>query len=160
MNFDTAAKIGLGLLKHHDEIGKLLGGAGKLLGGEGAGKLADRFAGALAKKLDKLEADPPPGGVNTLQALRNFAYFDADRNGRLTRDELTAGLQKLESAGLASPQNQQLHSLGSQLLAKYDQAAALDGDNQTVSYLDLGTLAAKDGRAMFLSDADWGKLSG
>lgn len=158
MNFDTAAKIGLGLLKHQDEIGKLLGGAGKLLGGEGAGKLADRFAGALAKKLDRLEAGAPPDGLNTLQALRGFAYFDADRNGQLTRDELAAGLQKLEAAGLATPQNQQMHALGNRLLAQYDQAAALDGDHQTVSYLDIGTLAARDGRSMFLSDADWAKL--
>lgn len=160
MNLDVAAKIGLGLLKHHDEVGKLLGGAGKLLGGEGVGKLADRFAGTLANRLDRIQdRNGPVDGLNSINALKGFAHFDADKNGKLSKEELTEGLQKLEAAGLTLPQDQQLHALGTQLLKNYEKAAALDGQAESVSYLDMGLLIGKDNRATHLSAADWQSLN-
>lgn len=164
MNLQTAASIGMGLIKHRQEIGTALGGLsglGKLVGGEGFGKIASQFG--LKKEMSAqigqaIEANLNAANVNTLQALGYFNHFDADKNGEVSKAELTQGLQQLEAAGLTGGQFQKLHSMGQMLLKNYEQVAQLDGNAGSVSLADLGKLANRDGNVALITPADWQSL--
>ncbi len=153
MSLETAASIGLGLLKNREAVGTALG-LGKL-GGQGFAKIAAR----VKAELNALE-DTNPNNINTLQALNNLSHFDADKNGQVTKDELTQGLQKLTGAGIANNgQFKKLYTMGEMMLKNYDKLAQLDGNASGISYQDIGKLANQDQRVATIALADWGKLN-
>ncbi|HEY9687585.1 MAG TPA: hypothetical protein V6C52_11465 [Coleofasciculaceae cyanobacterium] len=165
MDLGSAASIGIGLIKHKDEIGGALGGVAGLgkLGGKGFAAIAEQFH--LSKKLtgqisQALEEQSNPKNLSSLQALSYLHYFDANGNGEVTKEELQQGMKQLESSGLGNNgMYQKLHGMGEMLLKNYDKAAQLDGNAGSISYQDLGKLVNLDKRVATLSEADWQKLN-
>jgi hypothetical protein len=164
MSLNTAASIGLELLQHRGQIAQLLKGVGglgrglgQMLGGAGADKLGGQFQVQLK---EALAAVNDPKTTNTLQAFKASQAFDTDRNGVVSKDELTSGLQQLEASGLSSQGAMaKTYATGKLLLQNYDKVAALDGQNDSISYRDLGRLVQRDGQPMMLSQADWQSLN-
>jgi hypothetical protein len=160
MSFNTMASVGLEAFKHRQQIGAALHGAAGLAGAA-KGELFGKIFGNLEAKQNQAAGPDTKDGLNSLQALTGFGFFDADHNGQLSKQELTEGLQKLSDSGLG--QNgpyAKLNEFGQKLLQNYDQAAALDGNGTGFSYRDLGDLAKQDGQAVRISNGDWQKLLG
>lgn len=164
MNLETAASIGIGVLKHRQEIGAALGGLQGLgkLSGEGFAKIAEQFnlPGGLARKIgNAITEQRDPNNINAVQSMSYLHHFDANGNGQVTKEELNAGLQKLQETGLANGPAKKLYAMGDMLLKNYDKVAQLDGDAASVSYKDLGKLIRQDEKVATLSPADWQKLN-
>lgn len=157
MSFESVASIGLQALKHRQEIGSALNGVAGLANLAGNQVFGKIFEKKLQGQQGNCQA--PSQGLNTLQGLSALGYFDADRNGQISKQEITDGLQKLNAAGLG--QNgayAKLNEFGQKLLQNYDKVSALDGNGTSLSYLDLGKLAGQDNQVMSISDADWQKV--
>jgi hypothetical protein len=165
MNLATAASIGMGVLQHRQEIQTALGGLSGLgkLSGEGFSKIAQQFGlskGASQSIAKAIDDGRNPNNTPGVQALLTLNYFDADKNGQVTRDELTQGLQKLNASGLASQgAYAKMANIGEKLLQNYDKVSALDGQAGGISYRDMGQLLQRDKNAATLSDADWQTLN-
>lgn len=164
MNLNTAASIGLGLLKHRDELAAGLKGLAGLAkdSGQGFAKIAERFhldPAKLEKIADRVAQAPIVPNGSTTEALMALRYFDKDQNGSVSREELQQGLQSLESSGLAGQEiHRQLYQIGSKMLANYDKLASLDAKTG-LGYGDVIALAGRDGRMGEISSSDWQALS-
>jgi hypothetical protein len=160
MNLGTAASIGVELLQHRREIGTALNGlstvgkgVGKLLAGEGFSKIAQKFHLSDQDLTDTLGVKSPPSAV---QGLSDMNYYDADKNGEVTREELTQGLQALEQSQLNQTNaGARIKALGEQMLKNYDNLAQQDGNAGSVSYRDYARLTGMDNRIGTLSADDW-----
>ena len=165
MNFGTAASIGIGLIQHRQEIGAALGGLTGLgtAGGEGFAKIAEKFhlpKGISQQITDALQENNNPSNISGVQVLASMRYFDADRNGQISKDELTQGLKQLQDSGLANKGDAaKLYQMGDMMLKNYDKVAQLDGNEASVSAMDMGKLLNQDGKIATLSPADWQKLN-
>lgn len=136
---------------------------------EKAGALAGKgFANALQKGLNKLDSNlesvlenhPHAGGYAVPAAALHLKTFDADGDGSVSKAELAGGLQDINN------QLQQSHGKGEtarlnrmktfaeKALAHYESLSEMDG-KAGLSGQDVKTLAAYDGKAQFLSNADW-----
>lgn len=165
MNFGTAVSIGLEAIKNGQSLGTALGGAlsaSKLAGNE-FGKIATRLGlnenlgQQVGQVLDKVIQ---PKSLTGTQVMNGLQYFDADKNGQISKAELSQGLQKLQDLGVSqSGESQKLHQLGEQLLKNYDRVARQDGLTSGISYRDVGQVMAQDGNKAGLSQADWQKLN-
>jgi hypothetical protein len=171
MNFGTAASIGLELIQGSNGMGAVLKGAlgaAKLTQGKGFAQVAQKLglSDGLSEKLGQQvgqavgELANAMGSHSGTQVLNALQYFDADKNGAMTRDELTQGLQKLQDLGLSqSGATAKLYQMGDNLLKNYERLAAQDGNATTLSFKDVGALMGKDGQATTLSKADWQTLN-
>jgi hypothetical protein len=165
MSLETAASIGIGLIKHRQEIGAALSGISGLgkLTGEGFSKIAQQFhlpTGITKSIAQAIEENRNPKNINSIQVLASLQYFDADHNGELSKDELSQGLQHLKDAGLSNSGNAaKLYQLGDKMLQQYDKVAQLDGNAASISYKDIGKLLNQDGKIATLSPDDWSKLN-
>jgi hypothetical protein len=167
MNFGTAASVGLELLQNHQNVGAAFSGAmgASKLAGQGFSKIAQKLglSGPLGQQVGQALEQLANSAKNTggQQVLSGLQYFDANKNGQVSREELSQGLQKLQDLGLSqSGPNRKLYQLGDQMLQHYDRLALLDGNAASVSYKDMGTLMAKDGKQAVLSKVDWQALNG
>lgn len=138
--------------------------AARLTQGKGFSQIAQKLG--LSEKLGQQvgqavsELANAMGNHSGSQVLNALQYFDADKNGAITRDELTQGLQKLQGLGVSqSGTTGKLYQMGDNLLKNYDRLAAQDGNASTLSFQDVGTLMAKDGHQATLSRADWQALN-
>ena len=166
MDLGTAASIGIGLIQHRKEIGAIaMGGINGLskISGQGFSKIAEQFH--LPKGLSKqmaqaIDDNRNPDNFNSVQVMASMQFFDADRNGEISKTELTQGMQQLKASGLASGGNAaKLYQLGDKMLQHYDKVAQLDGTGTSVSYADAAKLINQDGKIATLSTADWDKLN-
>lgn len=139
-------------------------GAAKLTQGKGFAQVAQKLG--LSEKLGQQvgeavgELANAVGSHNGTQVLNALQHFDADKNGAITRDELTQGLQKLQDLGLGqSGATAKLYQMGDNLLKNYERLAAQDGNATTLSFRDVGSLMGKDGHTNTLSKADWRALN-
>ena len=158
MSLEAAAKIGLEIFKHRQEIGTVLKGAGDFLKSAQATKVADRFATRLADRIadktsgvDAAALMAGGGSVSNATAFLQLQAFDANKDGSVSREELTQGLETATDAGVKA--------LGQTMLKNYDKAALLDGKDG-VSIYDLAKVAGTDGRMAHLSAADWSAFKG
>lgn len=161
MDFSTVASIGLEALKNGQGMGAALTGAlgASKLTGQGFGKIAQKLGlsdelGQLAgQALDQVMRSRNMGGEKVVESLQ---YFDADKNGQISRAELTQGMQKLQELGLSqSGSTGKLYQMGEQMLKNYDRLSLQDGNAASISYKDMGQLMAKDGTQANLSAKDW-----
>jgi hypothetical protein len=165
MNFGTAASIGIGLIKHRQEIGTALGQLGNLgkISGEGFAQIAQKFhlpKGIGQQISNAIQENNNPNYTNGVELLASMRYFDADQDGNISKTELTQGLQQLQDAGLTSQSKAaKLYQLGDQMLKNYDKIAQLDGTGSTISAKDMGHLLNQDGNLATLSPNDWQKLN-
>ncbi len=167
MNFGTAASIGMELIQGGNGMGAVLKGAlsaAKLTQGKGFAQVAQKLG--LSEKLGQQvgqavsELANAVGSQSGPQVLNSLQYFDADKNGAITRDELTQGLQKLQDLGLGqSSATGKLYQMGDNMLKNYERLAGQDGNASTLSFKDMGTLMGKDGHSTTLSKADWQGLN-
>lgn len=165
MDLAKAASIGMGVLQHKNEIKAAISGLTEIgqVTGKSFSKIAEQFG--LSKNIrdsiaSALETSNNPNQTSGVQALLAMGYFDTDKNGAISRTELSEGLQKLNASGLANKEGyQQLSSFGNKLLQHYDQAANLDGQGASFSYRDMGKLLQRDQNALALSDSDWQSLN-
>jgi hypothetical protein len=164
MDLGTAASIGIDVFKHRNDIKAALGGLSDLskLSGSGFSKIAGQFGlptgigHAIAGAIDNTQST---GNTSGVQAMLAMNYFDADKNGEVSRQELTNGLQHLGDSGLSGQaEYKNLTTFGQRMLQNYDKAATLDGQGGVISYRDLGKLIQRDGNVASLSDADWQSL--
>jgi len=163
MSIETAASIGLGLIKHHQEIGAAL----SKLSGPGFNKIMQELhlPQGLADKISNLTHQGQSAGISstgsgTAQVLAGVKYFDANNDGQLSQDELTQGMDKLKTNGLDSTTNgAKLYSMGDMLLKNYAKVAQLDGNANGISASDATQLAGLDGSRTTLSSADWQHLN-
>jgi hypothetical protein len=167
MNFGTVASVGLELLQNRQNVSAALSGAtgAAKLAGQGFSKIAQKLglSGSLGEQVGQALEQLANSANNTdgQQVLNGLQYFDADKNGQISRAELSQGLQKLRDLGLSqTAPNRKLYQLGDQILQNYDRLALLDGNAAFVSYKDIGTLMAKDGSRVVLSQSDWRTLNG
>ncbi len=138
-------------------------GASKLAG-QGFSQIAKKLglSGSLGQQVGQALEQLAEGAKNTggQQVLSGLQYFDADKNGQISREELSQGLQKLQDLGLSqSGPNRKLYQMGDQMLQNYNRLALQDGNAAAISYKDMGTLMAKDGKQAALSQADWHGLN-
>lgn len=170
MNLATAASLGMNLLQNGQGLGGALKGAlgmTQLAKGQGFAQVAQKLGlspqwgqqvGQAVSDLAQTVGNP--GGTQVLNALQ---YFDTDKNGALSREELTQGLQKLQDLGLhqsgQSGAAGQWYQLGDRLLKQYERVAAQDGNSATLSFKDVGALMGKDGHQATLSKVDWQSLN-
>lgn len=165
MDFGTAASIGIGLIKHRDDIGSALGGLAGIskIGGEGFAKIADKFhlpKGISQQISGAIAENNNPDNTSGVQVLASIRYFDADHNGEITKAELTQGLTQLQQSGLSkSAEAAKLYQMGDMMLKNYDKVAQLDSAGASVSYKDIGKLLNQDGKLGTLSPDDWQKLN-
>lgn len=165
MNFGTAASIGLEALKNGQSMGSAFSGAlgASKLAGQGFGKIATQLG--LTEKLGQqvgqvLDKVIQPNTLNGSQVINGLQYFDADKNGQISKAELTQGLQKLQDLGLSqSGDSKKLYQLGDQMLKNYDRIAQQDGTAASISYKDVGRVMAQDGTQTSLSQSDWQRFS-
>ena len=167
MNFGTAASIGMELIQGGNGMGAVLKGAlsaAKLTQGKGFAQVAQKLG--LSEKLGQQvgqavsELANAVGSQSGPQVLNALQYFDADKNGAITRDELTQGLQKLQDLGLGqSGATGKLYQMGDNMLKNYERLAGQDGNASTLSFKDMGTLMGKNGHSTTLSKADWQGLN-
>lgn len=165
MNFGTAASIGLEALKKGQSVGSALGGAlgASPLAGQGFAKIATQLG--LTEKLGQqagqvLNQLIQPNALNGTQVVNGLQYFDADKNGQISKAELIQGLQKLQDLGLSgSGDSKKLYQLGDQMLKNYDRIAQQDGAAASISYKDVGKVMAQDGTQASLSQVDWQRLN-
>lgn len=176
---------GLGeLLKDKGIVGEAGKHVGLLTQGSPYGKLAgmafDKLAEKLPEVIEKIQNRPQLGGPSNcehchafdrplplpqlpLQAAQSYAAsLDTDKNGSVSREELTEGLadtkdkldalrEKAKDTKLTPEEASDLrhltrmHQFGRMLERQYDAVAALDG-NEGVSQSDLQQLAALDGQ--------------
>lgn len=161
MNFGTAASLGLELLKSQNMGASLTGAMGaSKLAGQGFSKIAQKLglSEQLGQQVGQALGRLADGAKNAngQDVLNSLQYFDADKNGQISRAELNQGMQKLQDLGLSqSGPNSKLYQLGDQMLKNYDRLALQDGNAASVSYKDMGTLMAKDGQQANLSNKDW-----
>lgn len=162
MNLEKAVTIGAGLIRHREEIGAALGSVSRLTGA-GFEKIAERFhlPGKISRPISKALDESHSGQTTSgLHLLSSMSYFDADRNGTLSRTELETGLSRLRESGMnTSGQGLRLDKLGEKLLANYDGVARLDGAADGISIRDMGKLLNQDGKIATLSEEDWQKLN-
>lgn len=162
MSIETAASIGIGLIKHRQEIGAALGNLGKL-SGAGFTKIAQEFhlpTGLTQKISTALDENNNPPNISSVQVLAGMQYFDANHDGQVSQDELTQGMSKLKASGQsASGNGAQLYSMGDMLLKNYTKVAQLDGNASGISTADTLRLVTQDGRGGTLSSADWSHLN-
>jgi hypothetical protein len=166
MDLGTAASIGIGLLQHRKEIGSIAMGGIKGLGsisGQGFSKIAEHFhlPKGISKQIGQaIEDNRNPENFNGVQVMASLQFFDADRNGEISKTELTQGLQQLKNSGLSNNGNAtKLYQLGDIMLKNYEKVAQLDGSGTSVSYTDMGKLINQDGKIATLSTSDWNKLN-
>jgi hypothetical protein len=166
MSLETAASIGIGLLKNPQELGMALNGLSGLgkLTGEGFSKIAAQFhlptriSSPIAQAIDE---NRDPNTMNSVQVLTSMRYYDANQDGQISQAELTQGLQQLQAAGLAGTggPGDKLYQLGNHMLQQYSKVAQLDGNSASISYKDAGKLINQDGNIATLSTADWNALN-
>lgn len=167
MNFGTAASIGMELIQGSNGMGAVMKGAlsaARLTQGKGFAQVAQALG--LSEKLGQQvgqavnELANAVGSHSGPQVLNALQYFDTDKNGAITRDELTQGLQKLQDLGVSqSGATGKFYQMGDHLLKNYERLAAQDGNASTLSFKDVGTLMGKDGHPTTLSKADWQSLN-
>ncbi|MCE3236009.1 MAG: hypothetical protein K0Q50_2189 [Vampirovibrio sp.] len=165
MDFGTAASIGIGLIKHRDGLGSALGGLAGIskMGGEGFAKIAEKFhlpKGLTQQITNAIDENSNPKNTSGVQVLASMRYFDADKNGEITKEELNQGLTQLRESGLTkSADAAKLYQMGDMMLKNYDKVSQLDGEGTSVSYKDMGKLLNQDGKLATLSPDDWQKLN-
>jgi hypothetical protein len=161
MSMETALSVGIGILKHRQEIGAALSSLGKL-SGEGFSKIAQELhlpQGLSQKISNALNENKNPQNTSSVQVLAGLRYFDADKNGQITQDELTQGLDKLKSGGQNTTENgAKLYSMGDMLLKNYTKVAQLDGNTGGISTQDAVKLVSQDCKGGTLSSNDWKRL--
>lgn len=163
MNFGAAASIGLEILQNRQAVGSAVNGLTRMTG-NGFSQVAQKFG--LSPQLGQqvqsvLQEIGNHSNQNGLHVLNGMQFFDADKNGQISRDELNQGLQKLQQMGLSQTGGVtgKLAQMGAQMLKSYDRLAQLDGNAASVSYQDMGKLMAQDGHQATLSGADWEKMN-
>jgi hypothetical protein len=162
MSMETALSVGIGLIKHRQEIGAAISSLGKL-SGESFGKIAQELhlPQGLSQKIDQaLSKGRIPQNTSRTEVLAGLKTFDANLDGKITREELTQELNRLKSSGqIDTDYGARLYSMGDLLLKNYDKVAQLDGKASSVSTEDVLKLVAQDGKADTLSSADWQGLN-
>ncbi len=166
MDFSTAASVGVELFKNRQNIGAALNGvsgAGKLAGA-GFSKIAQKFnlPGDLGTQVGQVleQAGASAKASGGMQVLNGMQFFDADKNGQISREELTQGLQKLQDSGQAQTgDTAKLYKMGDLMLKNYERLSQQDGLATGISYKDMGQLMAQDGAQANLTPADWQKLN-
>jgi hypothetical protein len=161
MSLESVASIGLQALKHRQQIGTALNGLAGLA--HIGGGQAQAFSKILGQKLQmqnnsNIDGTTTSQSLNTLSAMAGLAYFDADHNGQVSKQELTDGLQKLNASGGQGALSTKLNALGQNLLKNYDKLAGLDSNNAGLNYRDLDKLANQDGHMASISNEDWQSL--
>lgn len=167
MNFATAASLGLNLIQNSHGLGQALRGAlgaAQLSQGQGFAQVAQKLglSETMGRQVGQAvsELANAAGSHSGNQVLNALQYYDTDKNGVISRDELTQGLQKLQDLGLSqSGATGQLYQMGDNLLKNYERLAAQDGNGTTLSFRDVGVLMGKDGHQTTLSKADWQALN-
>jgi len=158
MSIETAASIGLGLIKHRQEIGAAVSNLTKL-SGAGFTKIAQEFhlpTGLTQKISTALDENKNPQNFNLIQVLSGMQTFDANHDGQVSKDELTQGMSKLKASGQSSSQ---LYSMGDMLLKNYEKVAQMDGSANGISVKDTLKLVTQDGKGGTLSSSDWERLN-
>lgn len=162
MTIGTALSLGVGLVKHRQEIGAAISGLSKL-SGAGFEKIAQEFhlpKGLTQSITNALNDSNNPQNTSSVQVLAGMHYFDANQDGKVTQDELSQGLNQLKTTGQdTSKKGAALYKMGDLMLKNYAKVAQLDGVNTSISANDTVKLVSSDGKGASLSPADWQKLN-
>jgi hypothetical protein len=162
MSIGTAVSVGMGIIKHRQEIGEALSGLSQL-SGAGFAKIAQDFhlpKGLTQSISSALNAHQQPQSPSSAQVLAGMHYFDANQDGNVSQAELSQGLNQLKATGQdGTGKGAQLYKLGDLMLKNYNKVAQLDGAANGISANDTLKLASQDGKGATLSTLDWQKLN-
>lgn len=171
----TAASLGLKVLgnalqdpRTRGQLKSLASQAGQLVAGKGFAKAIENGLNKVQTLLDDKADDKPAASVSsgfrpvsTETAQTVLTYFDTNRDGQVSKGELTEGALKLEKSGLAGQGAfREIHQAGQALLKQYDGVASLDGQAGGISSDDIQHLAALDKAPRQLSATDLQQLAG